>query len=62
MRRRGGIWTARVHVPVDLRRLIGRREVWRSVGTAYCSEARLRAAIVQGHMGVRIVRLRREHG
>ena len=35
MLRRGGIWTVRVHVPVDLRPLIERRELWRSVGTAY---------------------------
>jgi hypothetical protein len=59
--RRGGIWTVRVHVPVDLRPLIGRREVWRSIGTAYRREARLRAAILQGHMGALFVRLRREH-
>ena len=61
MLRRGGIWTVRVHVPVDLRPLIGRREVWRSVGTSYCREALLRAAILQGHMGALFVRLRREH-
>ena len=61
MLRRGGIWTARVHVSVDLRPLIGRRDLWRSVGTAYRREARQRAAIRQGHMCALFVRLHREH-
>ena len=61
MLRRGGIWTVRVHVPVDLRPLIGRREVWRSVRTTYRSEVRLRAAVFRGHKGARFVHLRRKH-
>lgn len=61
MLRRGGIWTVRVHVPVDLRPLIGRGELRRSVGTAYRREAWLRAAIRQGHVGALFVRLQREH-
>ena len=61
MLRRGGIWAVRVHVPVDLRPLIGRRDLWRSVGTAYRRDARLRAAVFRGHKGPRFVRLQREH-
>lgn len=60
VRRRGGIWMARVHIPTPLRPLIGRREVWRSLRTANRREARLRAAIFQGNMGAPFVRLRRE--
>ncbi|MDA8252198.1 MAG: hypothetical protein M0Z28_23955 [Rhodospirillales bacterium] len=48
-------------MPVDLRPLIGRRELWRSVGTAYRRERPLRAPILQGHLGALFVRLRRKH-
>ena len=61
MLRRGGIWTVRVQVLVDLRPLIGRRDLWRSVGTACRRKARLRAAVFRGHKGPRFVRLQREH-
>lgn len=62
MLRRHGIWTVRVHVPADLRPLIGRREVWRSAATSRHSEAKLRAAVFRGHMGALFMRLRRERG
>jgi integrase len=59
MLRRKEHFTVRVHVPADLRSLVGRREVWRSTQTANRDEAKMRAALIRGHVTSLFVHLRR---
>jgi integrase len=59
MLRRKEHFTVRVHVPADLRPLVGRREVWRSTQTANRDEAKMRAALIRGHVSSLFVHLRR---
>ncbi|MFO0449070.1 MAG: DUF6538 domain-containing protein [Pseudomonadota bacterium] len=61
MLRRRDHWTVRVQVPRDLRPLIRRREVWRSTLTGDLKEAKLRAAMLRGHIGSLFTHLRK-HG
>jgi Domain of unknown function (DUF6538) len=57
--RRKGIYTARIHVPEDVRRHVGHAELWRSTLTADAREGRVRASLWEAHFGSLFSELRR---
>lgn len=63
MRRRGGSYVCRVFVPSELRPIVGRAEVKRSMGTGDAREARHRAALWQASASLYFRTIRaRGHG
>lgn len=60
MLRRKGIYTARIHVPEDVRKHVGRDELWRSTLTADAREGRVRASLWEAHFGSLFSELRRK--
>ena len=61
MKRKAG-YSARIHVPEDLRATVGRCEVWRSTQTTNPREARLRTSLGQHHFGALFLQLRQTKG
>ena len=56
-----GIYVSRLIVPVDLRPLVGRREIRKSLQCADYRRAKVRGAAWEGHLANLLAKVRRNH-